>query len=101
VNSNERDTGPPGRDGEGGPKPANVEESPNSSTNTTSRRQATGCCHSAGSTPAWRYAHAWREGFCYGFRDALRLAAREINDPEVWVVLTRIAESYTLAGSDR
>jgi hypothetical protein len=34
------------RDGEGGPKPANVEELPHS-TNTTSH-QSTGCCHSSG-----------------------------------------------------
>ena len=30
-----------------------------------------------------RPADVWREGFAYGFRDALRLAAREIPNPDV------------------
>lgn len=40
----------------------------------------------------------WREGYGYGFRAALRLAAREIDDPAVWVVLDRLADDYDLAG---
>jgi hypothetical protein len=47
-----------------------------------------------------RYAHAWREGFGYGFLDALRLAARRTDDPDVWVMLSRLGEEYTLAGGD-
>lgn len=46
------------------------------------------------------YAGAWREGFGYGFRDALRLVAREIDDPKVWAALADIADGYALAGCD-
>ena len=45
-----------------------------------------------------RRADDWREGFAVGFRDALRLAQREIDDPAVWVVLNRLAADYKLAG---
>ena len=41
-----------------------------------------------------RHADAWREGFAYGFRDALRLAQREIHDPAVWLALSRLADRY-------
>ena len=41
-----------------------------------------------------RYAHAWRNGFARGAVDALRLAARELDDPDVWVVLVRLADRY-------
>ena len=47
--------------------------------------------------PVGRFARAWRTGFAYGFRDALRLAQREIDDPAVWVVLDRLAADYDLA----
>ncbi len=51
-----------------------------------------------------RCAPAWREGFGAGFRDALRLAAREIDDPHAWAVLDRLADryrsDYRLAGGD-
>ncbi len=47
-----------------------------------------------------RYADAWRWGFGHGFRDALRLAARRIDDPRVWMVLDELASDYDLAGSD-
>ncbi len=46
-----------------------------------------------------RYGCAWREGFGYGFRDALRLAAREL-PPETWHTLDRLADEYELAGDD-
>jgi hypothetical protein len=40
-----------------------------------------------------RHADAWREGFAYGFRDdALRLAQREVDDPTVWLTLSRLAD---------
>ena len=91
-----RDLGPP-RDGEGGPKPANVEESPHS-TNTTSHRQATSYCHPNGNIR--RPADLFAEGFRRGFADALRLAMREIDDPAVWTVLTELANRYELAGGD-
>ena len=45
-----------------------------------------------------RYGCAWRDGFGCGFRDALRLATREIDDPAVWSVLDEIASRYDLAG---
>jgi hypothetical protein len=40
----------------------------------------------------------WRSGFGAGFRDALRLAAREIDEPAVWSVLSELADRYDLAG---
>jgi hypothetical protein len=48
-----------------------------------------------------RFAHAWREGFGYGFRDALRLAQREVDDPAVWLVLDRLADECQLAAGDQ
>jgi hypothetical protein len=45
-----------------------------------------------------RGAELWRDGFCHGFLDALRCAARRTDDPEVWGMLSRLAEEYTLAG---
>jgi hypothetical protein len=44
-----------------------------------------------------RYAHAWREGFSYGFRDALRLAGRRL-PPESWAVIEALADEFDLAG---
>ncbi|HSS26058.1 MAG TPA: hypothetical protein VLL82_17050 [Mycobacterium sp.] len=37
------------------------------------------------------YACAWRHGFAFGFRDALRLAARRL-PPETWHTLDRLAD---------
>jgi hypothetical protein len=34
--------------------------------------------------PRLPYADAWRHGFGYGFRDALSLLCREVDDPAVW-----------------
>lgn len=47
-----------------------------------------------------RYGTGWREGFTAGAVDALRLAARRIDDPHVWRVLDELASDYDLAGSD-
>ncbi len=47
------------------------------------------CCRRIG-----RHADAWREGFGYGFREALRLAQREVDDPAVWLVLARLADRH-------
>jgi hypothetical protein len=94
--------GPPGgRDGEGGhsspEKPATVEQEPTASSapqphdnraHRQCRRNTVGRCAGV----------AWREGFGYGFRDALRLAQRELDDPHAWAVLDRIADQYELAG---
>lgn len=41
-----------------------------------------------------RPAHLWRDGFRRGAVDALRLVGREIPDPAVRVVLSRLAERY-------
>jgi hypothetical protein len=49
---------------------------------------------------ASRHGTAWREGFGYGFRDALRCAARRTDDPDVWAMLSRLADEYDLAGGD-
>ena len=38
----------------------------------------------------------WREGFAHGWRDALRLAAREL-PPETWSMLDKLADAYKLA----
>ena len=94
-----RDQWPPGgRDGEGraSPGPATVEQEPTASSaphshNNRAHRQ---CRHNT----VGRYADVWRDGYGTGFRDALRLAQREINDPAVWVLLDRIADHYELAG---
>jgi hypothetical protein len=45
----------------------------------------------------WRYADDWRAVFRRGALDALRRAAREVDDPAVWVVLDRLADEYGLA----
>jgi hypothetical protein len=48
--------------------------------------------------PAPRYCtgRVFRDGFSRGFRDALRLAAREVDDPDVWAVLDGLADEYGL-----
>jgi hypothetical protein len=100
MSPDERGIGPPGpRDGEGGPssRPADVETV--TSPHTTSH-QATGCCHSNGGAPLRRPADLFREGFRRGALDALRLAAREFDDPAAWLVLSRLADRYQLAGGD-
>ena len=62
---------------------------------TSSRSQSNGARRQCG-----RYAHAWRHGFAAGFKDGLRLAAREFDDPHAWLVLDRIADQYELAADD-
>ena len=41
-----------------------------------------------------RHADAWREGFAYGFRDALRLIRREVDDPHMRLILSQLADRY-------
>jgi hypothetical protein len=67
----------------------------------TRRQPTTRARHCRCNPPVSRYAGAWREGFCYGFRDALRLAARRTDDLEVLVMLSRLAAEYELAGGDQ
>ncbi len=55
------------------------------------------CCN----TPTRRGAHLWREGWSYGFVDALRLAARHTDDPQVWMLLSRLAVRYGPDGFGR
>lgn len=47
-----------------------------------------------------RYGDVWRQGFGCGFRDALRVAARRVDDPAVWLMLSRLADEYDLAAGD-
>jgi hypothetical protein len=61
--------------------------------NTNPTRRQDGPQHIGG------YAHAWREGFGQGWRDALRCAARRL-PPETWAILDALACEYQLAGSD-
>lgn len=82
--------GPPGND-DGRPEgPATTEQSPHrrTSDSTAAVRQ---CRYNA---PVGRRASVFREGFRRGALDALRVAHREINDPAVWVVLSRLADRY-------
>ena len=41
-----------------------------------------------------RPAQLWLDGFHAGAADALRRASREVDDPDVWALLDRIAENY-------
>lgn len=41
-------------------------------------------------------AHVWRDGFAYGFRDALRLAGRRL-PPEARPIIDALADEYDLA----
>jgi hypothetical protein len=47
-----------------------------------------------------QYGLGWRHGFRSGAADALRLASRRTEDPDVWVMLSTLADAYALAGSD-
>jgi hypothetical protein len=87
-----RDSGPPERGGAPTAGSADHHHLP-----TTTRHHPSGFSQRS---PASRYAGAWREGFCYGFLDALRCAARRTDDPEVWSMLSRLASEYMLAGGD-
>lgn len=44
--------------------------------------------------PHGQGGETWLEAFKRGGRDALRLAAREIPDAHVWVVLAELADRY-------
>jgi hypothetical protein len=47
-----------------------------------------------------RYTLGFEDGFLRGRVDALRCAMREIDDLDVLVVFTRLADEYTLAAGD-
>jgi hypothetical protein len=100
--SDEENLGPPGgRDGEGRatPGPANVEKVVTTPPITYARHDSPPrrqCSRNI----VGRYASGWRDGFRRGAVDALRVAAREIPDPQAWVVLDRLAEAYELAAGD-
>jgi hypothetical protein len=61
-------------------------------TNRANRTAPTRRC--GGNAPVGRRACVFREGFRRGALDALRVAQREINDPAVWVTLSRLADRY-------
>lgn len=88
-------TGPPEGGGDPIPEaaghhhPITARHHPNGTFNANTRRSHIG-----------RYAHAWRYGFGCGFRDALRLAAREL-PPDTWHTLEQLADRYDLAGGDQ
>ena len=42
----------------------------------------------------WRFADPWQAVFRRGAVDALRQAARELDDPHAWAVLDKLAERY-------
>jgi hypothetical protein len=95
--------GPPGPEvGEGRlpGEPANVEKvvtshSSPSPTPTTAKKQKPAHSHYiTGRRHIGLYASGWRDGFSAGAADALRLAAREIDDPHAWAMLDRPADRY-------
>lgn len=45
-------------------------------------------------------AEAFRDGYRRGAADALRLAARRIDDPYIWLVLDELASEYDLVSGD-
>jgi hypothetical protein len=82
------DLGPPNERG-GGPTPETASHHQHRS---LTRNQHPQFNHRAG------YGYVWREGFGFGFRDALRLAARL--PPEAWPTLEALASEFALAGGD-
>jgi hypothetical protein len=89
--------GPPGEDGESRARnnPALTQQSDD--TTATRHNSITQTRQRGGHG---RYAQAWRCGFGAGFADALRLAARRIDDPHVWATLSTLADEFELAGCD-
>jgi hypothetical protein len=91
--------GPPGprdADGRSTPEPATTEESDNSTTNAIQSSRPTRQC-SCNTPPRGRYHgpyDPWRAAFRRGAIDALRLAARRIDDPHTWMVLSELRECY-------
>jgi hypothetical protein len=86
-------------DNEVGPR-GNPEGTDNT-TPTTSKHHQAGYPHSNRgwrqcrcNTRFHRHADAWREGFRRGAIDALRVAAREIDDPAAWAVLVQLCDRY-------
>lgn len=67
---------------------------------TATQPQRTTCVRRGSGGHTGRYAHAWREGYCYGFLGALRLAARRTDNPDMWVMLSTLADDYELAAGD-
>jgi hypothetical protein len=95
-----RDSWPPG-EGEGAHTPADARHRHHQTTG----YHTSGIAHrSTRRRHIGLYASGWRDGFSAGAVDALRLAAREIDDPHLWCVLDRLADRYRsdygLCGSD-
>ncbi len=85
-----RDSGPPGND-EGRPTPETAhtlnKQHDNKIHLSADPRQCRG-------NTVGRYADAWQEGFRRGAIDALRLTARRVDDPWVWLVLSELTKWY-------
>jgi hypothetical protein len=95
-----RDWGPPDRGGGPGSSPGTADHHHHQSF--TKAQPLSSDQHLQGNAAPrhlGRYASGWREGFAYGFRDALRLAARRLG-PETWHALDRLADEFELAGGD-
>jgi hypothetical protein len=90
MSPDKQSMGPPGRnDGDGAtPDPADVEAV---ATQPHTDGQITAPRRQRQRNPA---GHVFRDGFRRGALDALRVAAREVDDPHMWVVLDRLAERY-------
>ncbi len=83
-----------------GPPAAKPGDTANTS-HTSPHQEAEGFSHGSSTGPQRRrHGDVWREGYAYGFRGALRLAARELDDPHAWAVLDELADRYDLAGGD-
>lgn len=92
-----RDLGPPERDaGRTTPDPADTLTKPNNQPKPNAANRQCGR-YAAG---VRRGAELWREGYCRGFLAALVDVARASNDPEVWCLLDRVGENFTLPTAD-
>jgi hypothetical protein len=47
-----------------------------------------------------RYGAVWKEGFRYGFADAMRLLGRKVDDPALLAAIAELADEFALAGLD-
>jgi hypothetical protein len=57
-------------------------------------------CTSTGDfcTSTGEMSRMWRGAYGRGFRDALRLAARRTDQPEMWLMLSQLGEEFNLGG---
>jgi hypothetical protein len=93
-----RDSGPPDNKSDPGSSPGPPLSTPPTPPPPQKRKPAQPHSRPAG-RHLGRYGYAWREGFGYGFRDALRLAGRRL-PPEYWHVVEALADEFDLAAGD-